>query len=91
MHAALRAYAGGAWTGAAKEAADWPDLDRLPGLRPPTLLLSGTADLPDFRLIADFIAGAAPQVQRIDVHDAGHLLHLERPREANAAIVEFLR
>ena len=64
-----------------------PDLDRLPALAVPALLLTGARDVADFRLIADLIEGSAPGVQRIDIGGAGHLLHLERP----VAVVEHIR
>jgi pimeloyl-ACP methyl ester carboxylesterase len=53
----------------------------------PTLLLTGGRDFTDLRLIADVIAGAAPEVRRIDFAGAGHMLHLERPAEVAAAIL----
>jgi 2-succinyl-6-hydroxy-2,4-cyclohexadiene-1-carboxylate synthase len=59
-------------------------------LRARTLLLTGAADLPDFRLIAELIAAAAPQVRRVDYEGAGHMLLLERPGPAAAAMTKFL-
>jgi 2-succinyl-6-hydroxy-2,4-cyclohexadiene-1-carboxylate synthase len=50
-------------------------------------LLTGACDLPDFRLIADIIEAAAPDIRRIDYAGAGHMLPLERPSEVAAAIV----
>lgn len=67
-----------------------PDVERLHELAPPTLLLTGERDMSDFRLIADLIAGAAPQVERIDFAGAGHMLPLERPGPLARAIAEFL-
>jgi 2-succinyl-6-hydroxy-2,4-cyclohexadiene-1-carboxylate synthase len=74
---------------------DWqrhelPDLDRLAGLAPPTLLLTGRCDLPDFRLIADLIEAAAPNVERVDYAGAGHMLPLERADEVTKAVLQFL-
>lgn len=89
LREAIERYPGGQWV------KDWqrdelPDVDRLHELRPPALLLTGERDLPDFRLIADIVAAMAPDVRRIDIADAGHMLHLERPRELAAAITNFL-
>ncbi|MCW1430980.1 alpha/beta fold hydrolase [Novosphingobium sp. JCM 18896] len=64
-----------------------PDVDRLHTLAMPTLLLTGEHDVADMRLIADVIAGAAPQVRRIDFAGAGHMLHIERPQEVATAIL----
>lgn len=74
---------------------DWqrpalPDVDRLHRITAPTLLLTGERDLPDFRLIADVLAGAVPDIRRIDHPGAGHMLPLERPAETAAAIAGFL-
>lgn len=66
-----------------------PDVDRLTSLSVPTLLLTGSEDLPDFRLIGALIEAAAPNVRRIDYKGAGHLLHLERPQAFLADMLEF--
>ncbi len=73
-----QAYSGSHWASGDNEVHQLPDLDRLSELQSPTLLLSGGRDLPDFRLIADLISGAGPDVTRIDYEDAGHMLHYER-------------
>jgi len=89
LRRSISRYSGRHWV-ADNEQPSLPDLDRLPALAVPTLLLTGSCDLPDFRLIADLIAGAAPDVSRFDVEGAGHLLHLERPQEVIIRIAEFL-
>ena len=86
----LEAHHHAAPTPSAREALALPDLDRLPTLDMPTLLLTGGADLEDFRTIAAFIATAAPDVRRIDYDGAGHMLHLERPKEVREEIRRFL-
>jgi 2-succinyl-6-hydroxy-2,4-cyclohexadiene-1-carboxylate synthase len=68
-----------------------PDIDRLHELAMPCLLLNGELDLPDMRLIADVIAAAAPDVERIDFADAGHMLHAERTSEVASAVIRFLK
>jgi len=82
-------YSGAQWV-ANHETACLPDVDRLPNLRAPTLLLTGAHDLPDYRLIADLIAGSAGNVTRTDFPDGGHLLTLEAPEACSAAIIRFL-
>ena len=66
-----------------------PDIDRLTSLSAPTLLLTGSEDLPDFRLIADLIEAAAPNARRKDYQGVGHLLPLERPEEFRHDTIEF--
>lgn len=85
----ISAYSGDIWLEGDREVAALPDLDRIPFLKVPTLLLSGEADLPDFRLIADLIEAAAPEVRRVDYEGAGHMLNLERPKEVTAEILSF--
>ena len=84
---AIDAYHGSQWV-RDPQRMELPDLDRLHQLAMPCLLLSGERDVADMRLIADVIAGAAPQVRRIDFAGAGHMLHIERPEAVAAAIVE---
>ncbi|MDR2857565.1 MAG: alpha/beta fold hydrolase [Novosphingobium sp.] len=85
LRRAIDAFAGRQWI-ADRQRHELPDIDRLAGLSAPALLLTGARDLPDFRLIADLIAAAAPDVRRIDFPEAGHMLPLERPDEVAAAI-----
>lgn len=87
--ASISRYSGREWV-ADHQRPVLPDVDRLPLLAPPTLLLSGIRDLPDFRLIADLLAGAATSVRRVDFDDCGHLLTLEAPERCARAIADFL-
>jgi 2-succinyl-6-hydroxy-2,4-cyclohexadiene-1-carboxylate synthase len=82
-------YAGTQWLYDDEEPA-LPDVDRLPALSVRTLLLTGTEDQPDFRLIADLIEGAASAVKRVDLQGSGHLLTLEQPLQVLARVREFL-
>jgi 2-succinyl-6-hydroxy-2,4-cyclohexadiene-1-carboxylate synthase len=66
-----------------------PDLERLSALAVPVLLIVGAEDLADFRLIAELIQGAAPDVRRI-VIGSGHLPHLESPIEVIRQVRDFL-
>lgn len=86
----LWAYSGAVWAEGDREDAALPDLDRLPFLSVPTLLLTGAADWEDFRIIADLIEAAAPAVRRVDYDGAGHMLNLERPNDVASEILKFL-
>jgi pimeloyl-ACP methyl ester carboxylesterase len=88
LRQSLDRYSGKHWLNDNEQMA-LPDLDRLPTLRVPTLLLSGTRDIAEFRLIADLIAAAAPTLERREI-DGGHLLHLEQPSEIIAQVRRFL-
>lgn len=89
LRAGIAAYHGAQWL-RSDERPELPDVDRLPGLAMPTLLLSGGRDVSDMRLIADVIAGSAPDVRRVDYPDAGHMLHMERADEVAAEIASFI-
>ena len=86
----LTAYSGAVWAEDDLEEHMLPDLDRLPFLEVPTLLLTGASDLADFRLIADLIEAAAPDVRRIDYEGAGHMLNLEIPEAVAKEVLAFL-
>jgi pimeloyl-ACP methyl ester carboxylesterase len=86
----IDSYSGAHWAERDREMPVMPDVDRLYLLNPPMLLLTGSADMPDYRLIADLIQGAVPKVRRIDYEGAGHMLHLERPETFVADVMSFL-
>ena len=54
-------------------------------------MVSGARDLPDFRLIADRLAGLLPGARRAELPWAGHLPTLERPEEMSAMLTAFFR
>ena len=81
---ALNRFAGRQWLGD-DQRRELPDAERLHALstRRPA---QRRRDADDMCLIADVIAAAAPDVERIDFPDAGHMLHWERPADVAAAI-----
>ncbi|MFJ3900609.1 alpha/beta fold hydrolase [Streptomyces sp. NPDC090025] len=56
----------------------------------PVLLVTGGHDVPDFRVIAERLAGLFPDNQWIDLDWAGHLPALERPEETTGLLLDFL-
>ncbi|WP_436521736.1 alpha/beta fold hydrolase [Actinoplanes sp. HUAS TT8] len=56
-----------------------------------TLLISGAHDLPDFRDIADHLAGIIPGARHTALDWAGHFPGLERPDVINPLLIAFLR
>jgi pimeloyl-ACP methyl ester carboxylesterase len=89
LHRAISQYSGKHWLRDNEERA-LPDVDRLHRLCVPTLLITGARDVEDFRVIADLIEAAAPQVTRFDIDGAGHLPHLEHPSEVLEQLSRFL-
>jgi pimeloyl-ACP methyl ester carboxylesterase len=64
--------------------------DRLPGLRVPTLVLTGTEDRLTPLTRGRFLADTIPGARLVEVPAAGHFPQLEQPAPVNAAIREFL-
>lgn len=63
--------------------------DRLPEIRAPTLLVTGLLDA-KFTALGAEMARSIPGARHVIVADAGHRVHLERPRPWLAAIRDFL-
>ncbi|MCJ2179507.1 alpha/beta fold hydrolase [Novosphingobium album (ex Hu et al. 2023)] len=89
LRASIDAFHGQQWIRDDQQR-ELPDVDRLTDLAAPTLLLTGSLDFPDFRLIAELIEGAGQSVARIDHANAGHMLILEIPGTIAGEIVSFL-
>ncbi|WP_028803967.1 alpha/beta fold hydrolase [Streptomyces sp. 142MFCol3.1] len=67
-----------------------PEVD-VTAVRAPTLVLSGTHDLPDFRQIAAQLPGLLPDARHVELPWAGHLPSLERPSAITDLLVAYLR
>ena len=63
---------------------------RLPDIAAPTLLVVGALDR-KFVEIAERMARAMPDARVVEVADAGHTVHLERPDAWIAAVTDFLQ
>ena len=61
----------------------------LPDIRVPTLVLVGALDEP-FLAATDYMAGKIPGATRVLIDGAGHASNIDKPREFNAAVLEFL-
>ena len=68
----------------------WPELEPLSSLQPPTLVLVGEDDRPDFRAIAERIAREAPNARLEVVKGARHFPSLEQPDEFERLVIPFL-
>ncbi|HXO19502.1 MAG TPA: alpha/beta fold hydrolase, partial [Thermoanaerobaculia bacterium] len=68
-----------------------PALPRLAEIRVPTLLVTGASDIPDVHAHAGALNAGIAGSRRVVIPGSGHLVHLERPEEFNAAVMSFLR
>ena len=62
----------------------------LPGVRAPTLVVSGGRDVTGYREIADVLSAGIPGAQRFTLSEAGHVLPMEVPERFNARVLAFL-
>lgn len=70
----------------------WPsDLPRMPGLKVPTLIMTGDHDIADNQAASGAAQVLIPGSRRIVIEDAGHLMQLEHPREIADLIADFVR
>jgi pimeloyl-ACP methyl ester carboxylesterase len=67
--------------------------DRLPGFPVPLLAIFGTEQEPmGWDITTEQIAPFMPQSGRlVVVQDTGHFIHIERPQETAALIIDFLQ
>ena len=70
----------------------WPsDLPRMPGLKVPTLIMTGDHDIADNQAEGGAAQVLIPGSRRIVIEDAGHLMQLEHPKEIADLIADFIR
>jgi pimeloyl-ACP methyl ester carboxylesterase len=65
-------------------------MERLGEISVPVLILSAEEDKLTPPKYADFLESAIPNTIRTHILDAGHIAPMEKPREVNQAIIEFL-
>ncbi len=65
-------------------------MGRLGEIRTAALVIAGREDRMAPPRFAEFLQAHLPRARLVWIDDAGHMLHVERPREVNAAIREFL-
>ncbi len=68
-----------------------PALPRLGGIKVPTLIIVGEADIPDVHAHSGAIEAAIPGAKRIVLTHSGHLPQVEVPDAFNRAVLDFLR
>ncbi|WP_031158094.1 alpha/beta fold hydrolase [Streptosporangium roseum] len=67
-----------------------PAKGRLAEVEVPTLIVTGTADVPEILEVSDLLAREIRKARRVEIPDTGHLPPLERPEEFTAALADFL-
>ena len=67
------------------------DVEALPHLDIPVLVVVGDRDGADVRETADFLVGALPRATGAVIKDAAHLPSLEKPTEFNRILADWLR
>lgn len=65
-------------------------MDRIGGIKAPTLVVCGLDDQLTPPKYSEFLAQRIPQARLTLVEQAGHFVHLEQPNLVNAAIRQFL-
>lgn len=65
--------------------------ERLPQIQAPTLIMHGTADRLVAPANAELLAARIPGAELVWLEGAGHLYHSEQAREADAAVLAFVR
>jgi pimeloyl-ACP methyl ester carboxylesterase len=69
---------------------EWVARDRLSEVRTPTLVVVGTEDVEDMVEIAHVLEREVAGARLVTIEGAAHHLHMEKPGEFNAAVLEFL-
>lgn len=67
-----------------------PYSPRLPEIEVPTLVLHGEDDLVWPLANADVLAAGIPRARRVVIPASGHMFMIEKPRQFNKAVLEFL-
>lgn len=71
----------------------WPSLpviERLPTIKPPTLVIVGDRDFVNIKAIADILTNKIPGARKAVIAGVSHHLNMEKPREFNQLVLDFL-
>ncbi len=66
-------------------------LERLPEVKTPTLVMIGALDVPDIIKADEAAAQGIPGARKIVYPDAGHMINMERPKKFNRDLEAFLK
>lgn len=74
--------------------ADYPEpptVERLGRIKAPTLVVIGGEDAPNLKNIADTLASQIPGARRATIHGSSHHPPVEKPKELNRVLLDFLK
>ncbi len=63
---------------------------RLSEIRSPALILAAENDHPAYKEITDKLAAGIKGARNVEIPGATHLMHMDKPKEFNRAVLEFL-
>ena len=67
-----------------------PAISRLDEIKQPVLIIVGENDQPDIFEISQLIRDSIPQAEAVIIDGAAHLVNMEKPKEVNRLILDFL-
>ncbi|MBI4300480.1 MAG: alpha/beta hydrolase [Chloroflexi bacterium] len=67
-----------------------PQIDRLGEIRVPTLIIAGSDDMDDFKLLAECVHSCIEGSALRYIAGAGHMVNMEQPQAFNEAVMAFL-
>lgn len=67
-----------------------PAGDRLSEIQAPALILVAENDYPAYRAITDKLSASIAGGKKVVIPGAAHLIHMDKPKEFNAAVLDFL-
>ena len=65
-------------------------MTRLEDIHVPTLIMIGDRDVPSFQDLSLVVSQKIPQAQRIVVPGAAHMINMEKPKEFNRILLDFI-
>lgn len=67
-----------------------PAIERLHEIHAPTLVVVGDGDVPDMLRVAELLEQRIPGARKAVMHGVAHLPNMDRPREFNQIVLDFL-
>jgi pimeloyl-ACP methyl ester carboxylesterase len=77
-------------------ASGWPRfatpaaITKLSSLKIPTLILTGSSDLPEVLLVNEHLAKNIPNAKHIIIDGVAHMINMEKPQRFNEEVKKFL-